>query len=724
MEIVFPPDDPALFGSQLDLLERKKKPQGVWVVADASRRQEKLAVELREEPAGVPAPLPQPPPAGDPDDTTRALISRSVWNLPARQRREPGRRGSRRRARAGTVGSHEVRVLAVHGVGHGDVDPALVPAWTGLLQQGLAVHNPTLRVAVEFVKYDDLFDQAPHHVLTYGEALLRLGWSGVTSWWRDLRRGALAEGAEAFRWTAGMVAQWVENAELRAATRERLATAVRQFAPDVVVAHSLGSLVSYDTFSRCRTDAGKAWDGPELIRGRFFVSLGSQIGSRFTRQTLGGRVEPLAARHWFHLYNPCDRAFTAPLRLASARFDQVITRFDVPGLLDHEASEYFRHRAAAEGCWRSIALAEPEPPAPPRGQPGRSGSGSARPGGWVAAEEGADRAHRLSVLRPPVRKAARRRALLVGINDYPHPSDRLEGCVNDVFLMSSLLQEIGFAAEDIRVVLNDRATAAGVLDRLEWLLDGGSAGSERVFYYSGHGAQIPGYGVGEKVDHKDECLVTHDFDWSREHAVTDDRFHELYSQLPYETRFFAIFDCCHSGGLTRDGGRRIRGLTPPDDIRHRALAWDGLEEMWVPRDLAQLDAQRARRMAERRQHRDFFGEDGAVERLGRAAALRGADAPFDRARRAYGHHGPYLPVILQACREQEFSYEYRHGTQSYGAFSYTLAQFVREQRKAGRTYSWSSLVESVGAKLVRLGYDQRPALVCPKALRDQPVPWS
>jgi hypothetical protein len=50
----------------------------------------------------------------------------------------------------------------------------------------------------------------------------------------------------------------------------------------------------------------------------------------------------------------------------------------------------------------------------------------------------------------PSAQPPRRRALLVGINEYPDPSDRLEGCVNDVFLMSSLLQESGYAAPDRR----------------------------------------------------------------------------------------------------------------------------------------------------------------------------------------------------------------------------------------------------------------------------------
>lgn len=82
---------------------------------------------------------------------------------------------------------------------------------------------------------------------------------------------------------------------------------------------------------------------------------------------------------------------------------------------------------------------------------------------------------------------------------------------------------------DIRVVLNERATAAGILDRLHWLLDNVRNGDERVLFYSGHGAQILAYGAKEEVDHFDECLVSYDFDWSLAHAMTDNQFVEFYS---------------------------------------------------------------------------------------------------------------------------------------------------------------------------------------------------
>ena len=129
-------------------------------------------------------------------------------------------------------------------------------------------------------------------------------------------------------------------------------------------------------------------------------------------------------------------------------------------------------------------------------------------------------------------KKPSRRALLIGINDYPDPANRLEGCVNDTFLMSELLQERGFVPEDIRVVLNERATADAIRERLKWLLDGAEDGMERVLFYSGHGAQMPMYNAVGEIDKIIECLVPYDFAWTTETAITDDDFYHLYVDLP------------------------------------------------------------------------------------------------------------------------------------------------------------------------------------------------
>ena len=151
--------------------------------------------------------------------------------------------------------------------------------------------------------------------------------------------------------------------------------------------------------------------------------------------------------------------------------------------------------------------------------------------------------------------------------------------------MSSVLQETGIDAEDIRLLLDERATCQGIKDCIDWLLEDVRDGDTRVLYYSGHGAQLPRYGIGDRVDRKDETLVPYDFDWSDERALTDDWFLNLYSQLPYGAAFLVIFDCCHSGGLNRGTHAKILGLNPPDDVRHRALRWDSGHQMWVERTM-------------------------------------------------------------------------------------------------------------------------------------------
>jgi hypothetical protein len=313
-----------------------------------------------------------------------------------------------------------------------------------------------------------------------------------------------------------------------------------------------------------------------------------------------------------------------------------------------------------------------------------------------------------------------RRALLVGINDYPNPAYRLEGCVNDTFLMSSALQECGYRPEDIRVLLNDRASAKNILERLHWLLDDARPGDERVFYFSGHGAQIPAYGAKEEVDHLNECLVPHDFDWSAEHSISDDQFVELYSQLPYDSHFAAIFDCCHSGGMTRAGGLRARGIDPPDDIRHRALCWDPTLGMWIERKLESTNPS----LAQSQGGEEFLGSTGATRRLGRGVMLRTlTNRRYDQERKALGHYGAYLPIIVEACQEHDFAYEYRDGANSYGAFTFSLVKLLRENRIQGRNPTFATLAKLTAARLQALGYQQTPNLLGPSRRLSQPIPW-
>jgi hypothetical protein len=221
----------------------------------------------------------------------------------------------------------------------------------------------------------------------------------------------------------------------------------------------------------------------------------------------------------------------------------------------------------------------------------------------------------------------------------------------------------------------------------------------------------------------DETLVAWDFDWSPETCVTDDQIFSLYSQLPYDTRLVMMFDCCHSGGIHRDGGPRVRGLNPPDDIRHRALRWNPILEMWQDRSLERLNPRFSR---EKDVNAQFFGEDGSTTRLGRASAFRVLSAPvYERKMKALSPgggtqpYGPYLPVILEACQEEQYAYEYRHGVTSHGAFTFALAATLRREKRI----SFNRLVTLVRGQLEFLGYDQKPQILGPGKILSRRVPW-
>ena len=582
----------------------------------------------------------------------------------------------------------KLKIMAIHGLGdHRESD------WARRWQQAIVAAFPKLELELEFnfVTYDDIFADTRISFTESMKALWKLAKSGVSTVGRR-ERGVVSEISDRLKWTAGYVVAWVEDDGFKAKSRQRILTALAEQKPDIVLAHSLGSLITYNAFTH--PDARRK-DIAAVLAKATYVTFGSQIANPFViRNLTNGRVLPINLAFWHHLYNPFDDVFTAPIRLKDmVNFSQVETPFDLPGIGDHAAEGYLGHRSTIENVWRPI---------------GARAVGGGR-----------------SFIPPPraprvVGTAVRRRkALLVGINDYPDPAQRLEGCINDVFTMSAILQDCGFAPQTIRTCLDSRATAEGIYKRMEWLLDTARAGDELVFYYSGHGARVPEYGEDFEPDHYVETLVPWDFDWSPETYISDDQIHGLYSQLPYDCRLIMIFDCCHSGGIHRDGGRKARGIVPPDDIRHRELKWDSKTEMWVTRDFKRINKEftESKAVAE-----DFFGRTGAAQRIGRATMLRGLSASQYQTLKKKDEllaRGPYLPVIIEACGEDELSYEYRHGATSHGAFTFSLAQILRKQK----SITFKALVEQTVARLDDLQYAQKPRILGPGTIIEKKIPW-
>jgi phospholipase C len=593
-----------------------------------------------------------------------------------------------------------LKVLMVHGVGHRD-DPG-IQEWK---QQWQDAFSASARAAglpanqgieFEFAEFDDIFVRYPLDAATIARGLLLMARSTFGSapvfGQRDLVQPGLFD---SIRWTAGMTVQWIESESLRDELSNRIMQSFLGSHCDIVCAHSFGSLACYDAFRRKVADPG----GSVVFDGCTLVTFGSQIAHLAVQSVFGGRIEPVydaqgGFAQWFHLFNPHDHMFTEPLPGGDARTHSLLAAFELPlDRLNHDGAAYLKHDVMAHIVLPSVVPRVSSPPA-----------ASLRA---------------VPALMAPRR--ASRRALLVGINEYPDPQMRLNGCVNDVYLISAILQECGFDADDIRVLTDGRATREAMLERLEWLADGVGDGDERIFFYSGHGAQMPLYGL-DKPSQIAETLVPADFDWSEAHAFTDKDFRRYYSHLPYGSQFVALFDCCHAGGMTR-GGQRVRGIDPPDDVRHRALRWSPANQMWVPRDFVETTRGMVKPFdISRENDQDGRSRYPCVQRsgLGEAGSLRLVDkGQFDDARRRYGHQGPYLPLLVFAAGQNQLAAEYDHGATAYGAFTFAMAKRLRQSRKPP---SFATLIAGVRKEMAQLGYQQTPSASGPRDKLDQVIP--
>ncbi len=310
-----------------------------------------------------------------------------------------------------------MKILFIHGVGHAEQDASWWQPWHTEVEKNIRGWNVGAVVESFHSAYDDLFRQSALPALPV--ALIRGLLSGfehaVIDKIVDFFRGGrgLADIPDELHWHVGMVALWLGDDQLREQVRRRVEQDIRSARPDVIIAHSLGSLISYDAISQ----------NQDLVAARTYVTLGSQIGNPFVlNQWAGGRVVGLpGARQWYHLFNPHDPVLTAGINRSDDNFMQIDATSTVEGLDAHDALLYFQNPNVRQTVWMALAGSQGKDLTPD--------AGISAKGAWLAEETA-----RVIIGS----RRAKRRALLVGINEYRDPASKLDGCLNDVFLMSSV----------------------------------------------------------------------------------------------------------------------------------------------------------------------------------------------------------------------------------------------------------------------------------------------
>ena len=578
------------------------------------------------------------------------------------------------------LGRHSpIRVLVYHDLPATDSDAAWQGRCTKLITDSVNRWYRSPRpVKVQLVSCAEVFEGGlrPQVAEMYSQLLFED--SGVPRSSPDFSALKSVAQSERHVRAARLTSRWLLDNHSRRDASTRLKDTLATFKPALVLASGVAALAAYDVFADLQTQS----------RNRTLVTLGAPFALWPVRSAFGGRITGLPRmRHWIDLINPKDSPFGKPLSVDAANFAQIDVPFErVPA--DAQAfEEYLNHETTRNQVWSLLA---------PQGSHLQK-SAFASPGNL------------LYLLGSP-----RRRAFLVGINDYPDPEHRLRGCINDVYLMSSCLQEMGYDSDDIAVMTDERATSACVRERLHWLLDSTGARHERLFYFSGHGVTLPTPGATDFHEETSEALVTYDFNWSMESSIHDHTLAELYAQLPYNASFTIILDCGFpQGAVAQFGSRGTRGLNPPDDIQHALLTWNRREQGWEdrPRWTPPLKIVETER-------------EMATYPLGLAVHLRqGLGMRFQQAvqdeklRRKFGHLGPYHPNIIHACRPDQLCMEYRHGTSWSGAFTYALATSLRQLEFQGRVpVKWEQVIPRVNYVLRTLRCEQSPLLWLPQSL--------
>jgi hypothetical protein len=141
--------------------------------------------------------------------------------------------------------------------------------------------------------------------------------------------------------------------------------------------------------------------------------------------------------------------------------------------------------------------------------------------------------------------AMAKKALCIGINDYPGTDSDLAGCVNDAHDWSEALDTRGF---EVSSLLNDGATKASMTEALQTLISGADPGDTIVITFSGHGTWVPDHSEDEP-DGRDEGLCPYDI--ATNGPLLDDEIHDTFSERARGVRILLLSDSCHSGSVTR-----------------------------------------------------------------------------------------------------------------------------------------------------------------------------
>ena len=183
-------------------------------------------------------------------------------------------------------------------------------------------------------------------------------------------------------------------------------------------------------------------------------------------------------------------------------------------------------------------------------------------------------------------QAQEKRALLIGIGDYPaeYGWNKIHG-QNDVEIIRQTLNKQGFLNENISVLIDAEATFSNITAAFQSLLEISNKNDIIYLHFSGHGQRITDLDGDEVEDGFDEAWIPYDAPkrykkgtYEGERHITDDFLYEYLTKLRIKLgaagKIIVIADACHSGSGSK-------GVVAVDEVYKRGA----IESFAIPRQL-------------------------------------------------------------------------------------------------------------------------------------------
>jgi hypothetical protein len=264
-------------------------------------------------------------------------------------------------------------------------------------------------------------------------------------------------------------------------------------------------------------------------------------------------------------------------------------------------------------------------------------------------------------------------ALLVGIDDYPIASHKLNGCVNDVNAMHEFL-EYRCKSENTQLkvlkLLNSEATKANIVKGFLEHLSSATNNDDAFFYYSGHGAQEvapPEFWQIEpdKLNESIVCVDSRTEEGGRGDLVDKETAYLFWKVSQKNPRILAVMDCGRLSSSIKQG----RSFLKSDII---------VRQIPVANKMRKIQ--------------DYLGyNEGFYQIRGDGQVML--------------KKGNY--IVLKAARANEAVKETTLDGQKRGAFNFSLIETLKA---AKGDLSYGDLMSKVKAKVISLVPEQNPQI--------------